>query len=135
MDDIDTSPTLARIAGLALIVAAMAAGYVLATYSNPPSISAAGRWFFYLFFGGITVVALLLGVRLIRSDDRDPTLPSWALYLGIALLVLGAIVQIVLVVLLHSLAAIESALVFGFGGALAAWRLLRRRSQHLRDGA
>jgi len=127
--DTPVSNAAARIAGAVLVIAAVAAGYAVVTYVPGPHVRLAGRLFLYLFFGGTGLLAFIVGLQLIRSDEPQLTLPPIVLRLGVVLLVLGAVVQVALFCLLHSLSSLEIAITLGIGGAIGALRLLRRRQQ------
>ena len=132
--DSPVSNAAARIAGAALIIAALAAGYGLVTYVPGPDVRLTGRVSLYIFFGGTGLVALIVGFRLIRSDEPELTLPPIVLRLGVVLLLLAAVVQVVLFFLLHSFGSLEGAITLGVGGAIGALRLLKRRRQTTRIG-
>ena len=132
--DSPVSNAAARIAGAALIIAALAAGYGLVTYVPGPDVRLTGRVSLYIFFGGTGLVALIVGFRLIRSDEPELTVPPIVLRLGVVLLLLAAVVQVVLFFLLHSFGSLEGAITLGVGGAIGALRLLKRRRQTTRIG-
>ncbi len=132
--DAPVSNAAARIAGAGLVIAAVAAGYAVVTYAPGPDVRLAGRLFLYVFFGGTGLLAFIVGLRLIRSDEPELTLPPIVLRLGVVLLILGAMAQAALFFLLHSFGSLEIAITLGVGGAIGAFRLLRRRQQTTRTG-
>ena len=73
--DTPVSNAAARIAGAVLVIAAVAAGYAVVTYVPGPEVRLASRLFLYLFFGGTGLLAFIVGLQLIRSDEPELTLP------------------------------------------------------------
>jgi hypothetical protein len=131
-----------RILGGVLCLTALAAGYALLSEGKRLTDVS----FISLQFAAFVVASVIaigggaLGAMLaLTSWGKPPKLPTSALWAGAALLILAGIVNTVLFVVERVPGALDAALLFGFGGSIAAVRLaLRRRriqGDHRIDGA
>jgi hypothetical protein len=127
------SPVTGRIMGILLFLAGVAALEALRMeWSEHIDHRGMSGWIAFLSVGGfLSAVAVLIGARIAFAPLRSAVvLPNAMLWLGVILLLALGVGQIVLSVVAPApYWSLLSGLVFGLGGSLGAYQLLRRRSR------
>jgi hypothetical protein len=121
---------LGRVAGVVLFLAGLAASSQLISYwTNATWIGRPWvRLGFYAFAGGLTLLAVVQGMRMVTAPrGSDLALPRHLLAFGAVLLAVAGGVQVVLYFLVPHAGSLPEAVSLGVGGSLAAARLWQRR--------
>jgi hypothetical protein len=128
---------ITRTIGIVLCLTAIAAGYALIIQSTQINYATLLSVQFGAFVLAIliAVCGVVLGAKLALTDRGKASLPTWALWAGAVLLLLVGVMNAVLVFVDRTLASIDAALFFGFGGAIAAVRLAMLRRRKPKDAA
>jgi len=137
-NEVPVAPLIARLAGLVAVLAGLATASVLVPYWSSSTWLGrpATRLVFYLIAGGTTLVAIVIGARLLTSArGRSPSLPTPILWFGALLLLLCGAVQVLLFFVVPRAGSIEVGFTLGVGGAIAAVRLARRRDRSSADAS
>jgi len=130
------APWVARLAGMLLALAGVAAGWTILRFSDSRLTA---RLLFYTIAGSIALVAVLIGSQLaLAPPGTVPRLPKWALAVGGTLLIGVGLAQIVLWVV-EPRAGGGALLGIALAAAgVGAWRLALRARRVLpvrQDGA
>jgi hypothetical protein len=124
---------VARLLGLVLVVASIAAGYVVATWDLNPAKLASPRLAlaFAVFIAAIALLAMFLGLRLAFAPRAGrPRLPVWMLPIGGALFILMLAVLIWAFVTglpLYNWFAMVTLAICGALAAFNSWQRARAR--------
>ena len=122
-------PLLGRIAGAVLLLAGAAAAWALLRPSHGETLGFDAKLAFYGILGGIVLVAMGTGMRLLLHRGPDsPRLPQFVLWLGAVLVLVSGLGQIVLYFVVPQFASPLFGVVLAVGGSWGAVRLARERS-------
>ena len=133
MHDRPLPALLGRVAGVGLFFAGLAASSQLISYWT--NATWAGRpWVrlgFYAFAGGLTLLAVVQGLRMVAAPrGSDLGLPRHLLAFGAVLLAVAGAVQVVLYFLVPHAGSLPEAVSLGVGGSLGAVRLWQQRGNN-----
>jgi uncharacterized membrane protein HdeD (DUF308 family) len=133
INDEPASPWIGRAFGIILVLAGIAAAYAITdTLLRPPprDTPAWVRMVFYGLLVPVCAVALIEGTRLaLAPSHSEVRLSRVGLAIGAGLMLVVGVATVVLALIEPKAGSVEVGITLGIGGALAAFRLLRKRSR------